>query len=86
MAQREDIRLHCEELNRCNQRGGRLLSLVDLFKAKTMPLDLAAFLLYRISRGGLFYHRGCAWRGRQDDGHVRPGERYSGIYSYTARG
>ena len=30
------------------------MSLVDLYKAKTMPLDLAAFLLYRISRGDSF--------------------------------
>ncbi len=54
MPQREDIRLHCEELNRCNQRGGRLLSLVDLYKAKTMPLELAAFLLFKVSRGDSF--------------------------------
>ena len=54
MPPKEDISLHCRELTRCNQRGGRLLSLADLYKAKTMPLDLAAFLLYRISRGDSF--------------------------------
>ena len=54
MLPKEDISLHCRELNRCNQRGGRLLSLVDLYKAKTMHLELAAFLLYKVSRGDSF--------------------------------
>ena len=45
---------HCEELNRCNQRGGRMLSVFDLLAAKTLDLDLAAYLMARISRGASF--------------------------------
>jgi hypothetical protein len=45
---------HCKELNRCNQRGGRMLSVFDLLAAKTLDLDLAAYLMARISRGASF--------------------------------
>ena len=45
---------HCEELNRCNQRGGRMLSVFDLLDAKTLDLDLAAYLMARISKGASF--------------------------------
>jgi hypothetical protein len=45
---------HCQELNRCNQRGGRMLSVFDLLAAKTLDLDLAAYLMARISRGASF--------------------------------
>jgi hypothetical protein len=45
---------HCEELNRCNQRGGRMLSVFDLLDAGTLDLDLAAYLMARISRGASF--------------------------------
>jgi len=45
---------HCEELNRCNQRGGRMLSVFDLLSAGTLDLDLAAYLMARISRGASF--------------------------------
>jgi len=45
---------HCEELNRCNQRGGRMLSVFDLLDARTLDLDLAAYLMARISRGASF--------------------------------
>ncbi len=48
------IARHCEELNRCNQRGGRMLSVFDLLAAKTLDLDLAAYLMARISRGASF--------------------------------
>ncbi|MDT8301789.1 MAG: hypothetical protein RQ760_09925 [Sedimentisphaerales bacterium] len=48
------ITRHCEELNRCNQRGGRMLSVFDLLAAKTLDLDLAAYLMARISRGASF--------------------------------
>jgi hypothetical protein len=48
------IKRHCEELNRCNQRGGRMLSIFDLLAAKTLALDLAAYLMARISRGASF--------------------------------
>ncbi len=45
------IARHCRELNRCNQRGGRMLSIFDLLDAGTMSLDLAAYLMDRISQG-----------------------------------
>jgi hypothetical protein len=48
------IAKHCEELNRCNQRGGRMLSVFDLLASKTLDLDLAAYLMARISRGTSF--------------------------------
>jgi hypothetical protein len=50
----EAIKRHCEELNRCNQRGGRMLSIFDLLAAKTLDLDLAAYLMARISGGASF--------------------------------
>ncbi|MHC4170945.1 MAG: hypothetical protein ACYSWQ_28745 [Planctomycetota bacterium] len=48
------IARHCEELNRCNQRGGRMLSVFDLLSAETLDFDLAAYLMARISRGASF--------------------------------
>ncbi|UCF14582.1 MAG: hypothetical protein JSW59_14300 [Phycisphaerales bacterium] len=48
------IARHCQELNRCNQRGGRMLSIFDLLAAKTLDLDLAAYLMARISKGASF--------------------------------
>ncbi|MBN2311662.1 MAG: hypothetical protein JXR94_21975 [Candidatus Hydrogenedentes bacterium] len=45
------IRRHCAELERCNQRGGRMLSILDLLEAGTLDLDLAAYLMARITRG-----------------------------------
>lgn len=45
------IARHCAELDRCNQRGGRMLSIFDLLKTDTLDLDLAAYLMARISRG-----------------------------------
>ena len=48
------IAKHCQELNRCNQRGGRMLSIFDLLAAKTLDLDLAAYLMARISKGASF--------------------------------
>ena len=42
---------HCAELNRCNQRGGRMLSILDLLDDGTLDLDLAAYLMARM-RGG----------------------------------
>jgi len=45
---------HCKELNRCNQRGGRMLSVFDLLDAGILDLDLAAYLMARISRGASF--------------------------------
>ena len=48
------IAKHCDELNRCNQRGGRMLSVFDLLAANTLDLDLAAYLMARISKGSSF--------------------------------
>jgi len=48
------ISQHCNELDRCNQRGGRMLSVVDLLDAGTVDLDVAAFLAAVISDGGSF--------------------------------
>ncbi len=48
------VRRHCRELDRCNQRGGRMLSMLDLIDAGTLDLDLAAWLMVRIARGASF--------------------------------
>jgi len=45
---------HCSELDRCNQRGGRMLSILDLIDADTLDLDSAAFLMATIARGASF--------------------------------
>lgn len=45
---------HCEEIERCNQRGTRMLSVLDLLDAQTLDLNLAAYLMARISRGASF--------------------------------
>jgi hypothetical protein len=37
-----------------NQRGGRMLSVIDLMEAGTLPLDLASRLIARILRGSSF--------------------------------
>jgi hypothetical protein len=51
---RMSIQEHTGELNRCNQRGGRMLSVFDLLEANTLDLELAAYLMARISRGDSF--------------------------------
>ena len=48
------IRQHCDELDRCNQRGGRMLSVFDLIEAGTLDMELAAFLMARIVSGDSF--------------------------------
>jgi len=50
----ESVIRHCAELDRCNQRGGRMLSIFDLLDAGTLELELAAYLMARISRGASF--------------------------------
>ncbi len=45
---------HCREIDRCNQRGGRMLSIVDLLDAETVSFDLAAYSLAAISQGTSF--------------------------------
>ena len=49
-----DIQAHCTEIDRCNQRGGRMLSIVDLIEAGTMSRELAAYSLAAISSGASF--------------------------------
>ena len=48
------VQSHCAQINRCNQRGGRMLSIFDLLEAETLGLDLAAYLMARISHGASF--------------------------------
>ncbi|MBP8258738.1 MAG: hypothetical protein KA118_03640 [Verrucomicrobia bacterium] len=45
---------HCVEIERCNQRGGRMLSVVDLMEARTLAPELAVYLLAAIGRGASF--------------------------------
>ena len=42
------------EIDRCNQRSARMLSIVDLLEAGTLSPALAAYLLAAISRGASF--------------------------------
>ncbi len=46
-----DIQAHVREINACNQRGGRMLSLVDLLHAGTVDLPLAAYLAAMMRAG-----------------------------------
>ena len=50
----KEIEKHCAEIYKCNQRGGRMLSIIDLIKANTLSMDIAAFLLERVSNGDSF--------------------------------
>jgi hypothetical protein len=43
-----------QAIDQLNQRGGRMLSLVDLLDAGTLDLDMAAALAYAASAGGSF--------------------------------
>ena len=45
---------HCAEIERCNQRDGRMLSIVDLIEADTVTRDLAAYSLAAIGSGASF--------------------------------
>ena len=50
-----DVQRHnLREIERLNQRGGRMLSLVDLLEADTVDLPLAADLALTAARGGSF--------------------------------
>ena len=49
-----NISTHCRELDRCNQRGGRMMTIFDLLEADSLPLDLAAYLAWRIWNGASF--------------------------------
>ncbi|MGD0091187.1 MAG: hypothetical protein ABSE73_14820 [Planctomycetota bacterium] len=48
------IQRHCAEIERCNQRGGRMLSIVDLIEAGTLSRELAAHALAAIGNGASF--------------------------------
>ena len=48
------IQAHCAEIERCNQRGGRMLSVVDLIEAGTLTRELAAYALAAIGNGASF--------------------------------
>lgn len=41
-----------EQIKRLNERGGRMLSIVDLIKDGTLDAELVSYLLYCMSRGG----------------------------------
>jgi hypothetical protein len=47
----EALQAHIDAINACNQRGGRMLSLVDLIKAGTVDLRLAAYLAAAMHSG-----------------------------------
>jgi len=50
-----DFELHNHDaINNLNQRGGRMLSLVDLLAAGTLSLDMAAEMAYVAAQGGSF--------------------------------
>jgi hypothetical protein len=48
------LRSHCSEIDRCNQRGGRMLSIVDLLDAETVTMELAGYFLAAIAKGASF--------------------------------
>jgi hypothetical protein len=50
----QSINDHCAEIENCNQRGGRMLSIVDLIEAGTMSRELAAYSLAAIGNGASF--------------------------------
>lgn len=50
----DTIERHCAQINRCNQRGGRMLSIVDLIEAGTLTQELAAYAFAAIWRGASF--------------------------------
>jgi hypothetical protein len=54
MAYDDSILRHCQEIERCNQRGGRMLSVVDLIDAGTLTVELAAYCLAAIGQGASF--------------------------------
>lgn len=50
----KEIESHCLEIERCNQRGGRMLSVVDLVEAGTVNREICAFILAAIRCGSSF--------------------------------
>jgi len=51
---RDAVERHCLEIDRTNQRGGRMLSIADLMQAGTLSRELAAYSLAAIGRGASF--------------------------------
>ena len=54
MAYGDSILRHCREIDRCNQRGGRMLSVVDLIEAGTLTAELGAYCLAAVEQGASF--------------------------------
>ncbi len=54
MQRKGRISSHVREIDRCNQRGGRFLSIMDLIEAGTLDLELAAYLGAAILKGSSF--------------------------------
>ena len=54
MAYDDSIVRHCREIDRCNQRGGRMLSVVDLIEAGTLTAELGAYCLAAVEQGASF--------------------------------
>jgi len=50
----DEVRRHCDQIDRCNQRGGRMLSVVDLNEAGTLTPELAAWSLAAVGAGASF--------------------------------
>jgi hypothetical protein len=49
-----EVDAHCREIDRCNQRGGRMLSIVDLLEAGTLDRPTAAYLAAAVWSGASF--------------------------------
>ncbi len=50
----DEIREHNDAIEACNQRGGRMLSIVDLIDAGTLTAELAAYSFAAIGKGASF--------------------------------
>lgn len=48
------VDFHCYELERCNQRGGRMLSVLDLIERETVSFELGAHLMAALTRTASF--------------------------------
>ncbi len=49
-----EVKAHCAQIECCNQRGGRMLSFVDLMVAGTISCEIAAYSLAAIGKGASF--------------------------------
>jgi hypothetical protein len=47
----QQMEAQCSEINSLNQRGGRMLSIIDLISRQTISLDLASYLAVAIQQG-----------------------------------